>query len=126
MRSSAALFVIVLAGCVDMDPVGAQTPPAVQALVSEAGDSLRLLSDGTFRAKPAGGVDGGLRLNSEPVTFWVVGTWRRDGGRICARPNYFAFTNQAMHCGAVQRDGTIADVTSVFLWDQRARTWAVR
>src|SRR5688572_14972430 len=94
----AALLVALLlslVGCVDGSPVEAQAPvePEVAlALVTAEGDSLQIFKDGTYKARPSGYWSvkfGGGGFSEVTIPMWAVGEWRREGGQLCARPNYF-------------------------------------
>lgn len=129
---SALALLVALAGCVDGSPVEAQVgePPVALAAATAEGDSIQLLANGTFKVKLAG-AETGLKLGGQKVTGWIVGTWRRQGGQICARPNYFAVVRDPngrpfpLQCGAREANGRVTDESSVFLWDRKPRVWQV-
>ncbi len=134
MRTNAmlcALLSLIAISCVN-GPTAPEAPAAIpQASAvlygSTAGDSLQLLSDGRFLARPSEGTSADGKLIGWNVTLWIVGRYEIRDGQVCAKPNMVgnAVNTAEMRCGATVSGNEIVD-GGVFLWDGVPRTWRVR
>ena len=120
-KTLAALALLALAGCVNGEPLAPITekpePTVLHRLVSQQGDSLRLMTDSSYVARPAGS------RFSVVGRYWF-GVQVNTVNRMCARPNSVSVADPYLDC-LVWEDspGVLSDPGSAFLRDGAVKSW---